>query len=359
MFEVLETGLGLEVIRWFQTLRFGLFDDLGLLLHAANGGLFYVVFIGAIYWMIDKRLGMRMLFALITIGMMILVLKDVFARPRPYEILESGIIPLIKEHTSGLPSGHAAMPLVIWGYFAYWMKQRFITILVILFVFTMGLSRMYIGVHFPQDVIAGWLFGGLILWLYITFVEQIVSWWHRQSILIQLGLPLAIGVLSLLFFIDDLNGLTFIGLLIGAGVAVVVESRYVHFTHKDSLMRRAAQFIMGIIISITILQGLAVVFETIEPPTYAYAEDNAEGVLALQAQVVADEDTGTVVCSYAEDNNFDEAMTDVCQEQVTPLAGVLRVLRYAFLALFAMSIIPYLSIKGNLMERETTSTSSL
>lgn len=359
MFGGLETGVGLEVVRWFQTLRFGLLDNFALVLHAANGGLFYVVFIGAIYWMFDKRLGMRMLFALIAIGLVTLAFKDILARPRPYEILDSGIIPLVNEHTYGIPSGHAAMPLVIWGYFAYWMKRRSITISVIIFVMLMGLSRMYLGVHFPQDVMGGWLLGGVLLWLYITFVEQIVTWWQKQSILIQLGLPIAVGILSMLFFINNVDGLAFIGLMVGAGVAVVVESRYVHFTHTDNLMRRSAQFIIGIIIAIAILQGLDVAFEAIEPPSYVFAEDNAEGVIALQAQTAVDGESATVVCTYADENNFDEAMIDVCEEQITPLAAILRVLRYGLLALFAMSIIPFLSIKANLMKQDVTSNVSL
>jgi membrane-associated phospholipid phosphatase len=359
MFGGLETGIGLEVVRWFQTIRFGLFDNLALFFHAANSGLFYVVFIGAIYWMFDKRLGMRMLFALIIIGLVTLVFKDIFARPRPYEILNGGIIPLVNEHGYGIPSGHSSMPLVIWGYCAYWLKRRPITIGVMIFVTLMGLSRMYLGVHFPQDVIGGWLLGGVVLWLYVNFVEQVVPWWEKQGLLIQLGLPSAIGILSMLFFIDDVDGLTFIGLLIGAGIAVVVESRYVHFTHTENLMRRAAQFIIGIIISVAILQGLDVAFEVIEPPTYVYAEDNTEGIMALQAQVVAADESATLVCTYAQENDLDEAMINVCEEQVTPLAALLRVLRYSLLVVVAMSFVPYLSIKGKLMEREGDSKSSI
>jgi membrane-associated phospholipid phosphatase len=201
MFEALETGIGLDIVQWFQTLRFGLLDSLALFFDFANDGLFYVVIIGAIYWMFNKQLGIRMLFALIISGIITLFFKDLLARPRPYEIINSGIIPLITESTFGIPSGHASMTLVIWGYFAIWMKKRPITYAVIAYVTLQGLSRMYLGVHFPQDVIAGWLLGGVILWMYATQIDHVIVWWHVQSLLTQIGVPVVFGILSMLFFL--------------------------------------------------------------------------------------------------------------------------------------------------------------
>jgi len=352
MFEGLELGLGLEVVRWFQTLRFGLLDNLALFLDFANDGLFYVVIIGGIYWMFNKQLGIRMLFALIISGMITLIFKELFSRPRPYEILDSGIIPLVTESTFGIPSGHASMTFVIWGYFAYWMKKRPITVLVISYITLQGLSRMYLGVHFPQDVITGWLLGGGLLWLYATQIDWVDRWWRTQSIVIQFGVPIAFGLLSLLFFLGNTDGLTSTGLLVGAGGAIIIESRYIHFSHKESVSYRIVQFILGLVIAVAILEGLDIVFEAIVPPTYVYIEDATEEIKALQAQLNFEDGTATEVCTLADENNLDDIMSKACKEQVTPLAAILRVLRYAILALFAMSIIPYLSIRLNLMERE-------
>jgi hypothetical protein len=242
--------------------------------------------------------------------------------------------------------------LVIWGYFALWMNKRPITIAVIAYVTLQGLSRMYMGVHFPQDVIAGWLLGGVILWLYVTQIDRVVIWWKAQSLQIQISVPVVFGILSMLFFLGNIGGLTFAGLLVGAGGAVVLESRYVNFTHKQSFGHRIIQFILGLIIAVAILEGLGIIFDAIEPPTYVYVEENTDGIIALQAQVNLNEGLATEVCTLADENDLDDAMTNVCKEQVTPLAAGLRVARYGLLALFAMSIIPYLSIRMNLMERE-------
>ncbi len=354
MLEGLELGFGLQIVQWFQTLRFGLLDNIALIFDFANDGLFYVVVIGAIYWMFNKQLGTRMLFALIISGMFTLVFKDLLARPRPYDILDGGIIPLVTETTFGIPSGHALMTFVVWGYFAIWMKKRAITIAVIIYIVLQGISRMYLGVHFPQDVIAGWLLGSVILWLYTTQIDRVDKWWRTQSIVIQLGIPIAFSILTMLFFLGSVDGLTFAGLLAGAGAAIVLESRYVHFSQKQSTVHRVAQVIFGLVIAIAILEGLDIVFDVIEPPTYIYIEENVTEVAALQAEIDIEQGTATEVCALALENDLEDAMVVACKQQMTPVSAGLRVLRYSILALFAMSVIPYLSIRLNLMERETS-----
>ena len=357
MFEGLEVGLGLEIVRWFQTLRFGLLDNLAISFDLANEGLFYVIIIGGIYWMFNKQLGLRMLFALILTGIITLIFKDILARPRPYEIVDSGIIPLITESTFGIPSGHASMTFVIWGYFAIWMKKRWITIAVIVYLILQGLSRMYLGVHFPQDVIAGWVLGGLVLWLYITQIDRIEHWWRMQSMIIQFGIPLALGFLSMLLFSGNTDGLEIAGLLVGAGGAVVLESRYVHFSHKKSMAHRIVQFILGLVIAVAILEGLDIVFDAIEPPIYVYSEVAEENMTALQSQVELDDSSATEVCTLAEEASLDASISEFCQEKVTALSAILRVLRYSILALFAMYVIPYVSIRLNLMNRNNSEKS--
>lgn len=352
MLEGLEIGFGLQVVQWFQSLRFELLDNIALIFDLANDALFYVVVLGAIYWMFNKQLGLRMLFALIISGIITLVFKELFARPRPYEILDGGIIPLITESTFGIPSGHALMTFVIWGYYAIWMKKRPITIAVVIYIILQGLSRMYLGVHFPQDVIAGWLLGSVILWFYTAQIDWVDTWWRTQSILIQIGIPIAFSILTMLFFLGNVDGLTFAGLLAGAGAAIVLESRYVHFSHKQSTVRRIAQFILGLVIAIAILEGLDIVFDVIEPPSYIFIEEYDSEVADLQAQLNLEQGSATEVCSLALEYDLDDAMINTCKLNVTPLSAGLRVVRYGVLALFAMSIIPYLSIRLNLMERD-------
>ena len=351
MFESIEMGIGLEVVRWFQTFRFELLDYIAMILDFANDGLFFVVVIGAIYWVYDKHLGIRMLFALIIIGLVTLFFKEILARPRPYELIDSGVFPLVLESTYGIPSGHASITLVVWGYFALWMRKRAITIIVIIYVILMGLSRMYLGVHFPQDVIAGWLLGLVVLWAFATYAERVGRWWHTQSLRVQLGLPIAIGILSMLFFFGSIDGLTLAGLLIGVGTAVVIENHSVNFSHKEGFKLRLVQFVIGATLALIIVEGLDIVFDAIEPPRYIFVEEDIEATAVLQSQVGLEGGTATEVCIRADELDIQDEFEQACEVQITPLSASLRVIRYALLAIFAVSIIPYLSIRLNLMEQ--------
>ncbi len=102
-------------------------------------------------------------------------LKFFFNRPRP-------LIPLLKE-VPGLsfPSGHAFMSLTFFGliiYFVYhdvankWIKWTVIIFLMCI-IFLVGLSRVYLRVHYASDVIAGFCFGILSLVILFLMLRQI------------------------------------------------------------------------------------------------------------------------------------------------------------------------------------------
>jgi membrane-associated phospholipid phosphatase len=91
-------------------------------------------------------------------------LKLVFVRPRPQ------LWPhLIVEHTYSYPSGHALGSAVLYGFLAVLLAREYpryrvgIYSIAILLVAAIGLSRLFLGVHYPTDIIAGYAVG--IPWL--------------------------------------------------------------------------------------------------------------------------------------------------------------------------------------------------
>ena len=88
-------------------------------------------------------------------------LKNGFALPRPPESLH-----LIPASGLGFPSGHAQMAVVVWG----WLGRHYNRIIpASVIIFLVGLSRIYLGVHFPHQVLGGWAIGFVILmgWFYL------------------------------------------------------------------------------------------------------------------------------------------------------------------------------------------------
>lgn len=95
-------------------------------------------------------------------------LKSLIQRPRPEYRLVEGIT------NYSFPSGHAFMSIAFYGLFIYWValsirnkKAKIASIIfLIMLIFLIGFSRVYLRVHFATDVIAGWSIG--TSWLLIS-----------------------------------------------------------------------------------------------------------------------------------------------------------------------------------------------
>jgi len=104
------------------------------------------------------------------------VVKSVVARERP-EILE----PILVEHGFSFPSGHATLSMTAYGVLTVlvWRSRLVreaklaVTILVGLIVFAVGVSRVWFGVHWPSDVLGGWIVGGVIVLLFADLTREV------------------------------------------------------------------------------------------------------------------------------------------------------------------------------------------
>jgi membrane protein DedA with SNARE-associated domain/membrane-associated phospholipid phosphatase len=113
------------------------------------------------------------------------LLKELFARPRPF--FEH---PLLVETSYSFPSGHAMESLVVYGMLSYfavlalktWRAQVAVIFAAALLVLLIGLSRMYLGVHYFSDVAAGYAAGGLWLSALVTGAETIRRARHESRL---------------------------------------------------------------------------------------------------------------------------------------------------------------------------------
>ncbi len=105
-------------------------------------------------------------------------LKVVVDRPRP-DYLLAGAAP----HGLSFPSGHSVYAILIGGILIFLAGQliqspllrRWLQIGIALFILAIGVSRVYLGVHWPSDVVGGYLFGAMALLGLIALRNRLVS----------------------------------------------------------------------------------------------------------------------------------------------------------------------------------------
>ena len=136
-----------------------------------------VVVIGILVWWRIGKLEAILIPVAGLLSLVNLVLKLIIARQRPSANL---VQVLYQMQTNGFPSGHAMFSIMVLGLLAYFifinMKNPILRTVVLVGLITLilliGTSRVYLGVHWPSDVIGGYIIGGALLtgliWFYQT-----------------------------------------------------------------------------------------------------------------------------------------------------------------------------------------------
>lgn len=249
---------GVDVVVWFQQFSpaldvfFELITELG-----TQAG--YMALVPLVYWCLDKPLGLRLSFLLPISHYINVTLKAWFDTPRPYEYAPNRVIAIKTEPTRGLPSNHAQTTSVMWGYMAFWVRRRWLWVLSGLLVLLVGLSRLYLGVHFPTDVLGGWLLGLLLLPLFGWLEPQASQWLRVRPLSFQLG---ASALVSLALFgpRPGENEAKLAGTLLGVAWGVAWEHRWLRFVTYGSLWEKAARYALGLMGVVGLLGGLKLFF---------------------------------------------------------------------------------------------------
>lgn len=175
---------GIQVIIWLQSLGSWLTPIMSLFTFLGSEQ-FYLIIAPALLWCIDSKLGLRMGLFLMINGMVITALKVTFHGPRPYWYTNNVNVHRV-ENSFGAPSGHAQNGVVVWGTLAKGINNRWAWVIAVVLMFLIGISRIYLAVHFPHDVLLGWLFGGVMLWVFLHFERPVVDWIRKYQPGIQL-----------------------------------------------------------------------------------------------------------------------------------------------------------------------------
>ncbi len=193
-------ALGLQIILWFQHLGAWLTPIMKLFTFIGSVQ-FYILAISVIFWCVDATLGLRLGLFLMVNALVNAAIKVGIHSPRPYWYSREVTVRGGAENTFGAPSGHAQNSVVFWGTIADRIKLRLVWIIAVIMMILIGLSRIYLAVHFPDDVLLGWLIGPILLWVLLRFEEPVISWLNHYKTVVQLLLIFLFTMILLVIII--------------------------------------------------------------------------------------------------------------------------------------------------------------
>lgn len=242
---------GTDLILWIQSFSSSLLDTFFLVVTWQGNAEAYMVILTLIFWCFNRSWGIRLLVLMMLSSWTNEFVKSLLKLPRPDP---ARVRQLVEEPTYGLPSNHAQTTgIVLWGYLAVKVRRGWFTVVAIVMTLLISLSRLYLGIHFPQDVLAGWLLGAIVLVLWLRYEDQLAARWGGLSTPGKLTLsvlgPLALALLLPADRAGDYPnafGAVVGGTLMGAGLGSLIEARWVRFRVEGSIGRRVLRYIVGI-----------------------------------------------------------------------------------------------------------------
>ena len=255
---------GITTILWVQ--QFSPTLDLPFKVFTLMGEeVFFTLLVFSVYWCIDKRTGVRLAILFLLSGYINTVAKVLAGQPRPFEY-NSQVHKLFEADGGGLPSGHTQNTVVIWGELALRFRMLWLWLIALFLMLLVPISRVYLGLHFPTDLVGGYLLGFSLLLLYRWLEPGAAVWLKSKGLTCQLGISLALPALMILLFPSyEKNGLIAGATLMGMGVGFAVEQHFVKFQSGGMRWKKVVRFLLGTAVAFTLWQGLQSTFFGLQP----------------------------------------------------------------------------------------------
>ena len=266
--------LSIELTIWLQE-NYPQLVGVMALITSMGEELFYLAALPAVYWSIDKRLGRQLGYVFLLSAAINNVAKNLARQPRPFWLDPS--VRLRDAESYGLPSGHAQHATAVYLLLAAWVRRGWMWPLAFGFILLMSLSRIYLGVHFIQDVIVGFILGLVVLGLFLFWQRAFAERFSRRilgrRLLIMIVIPAALALVYVSVLLlqgapnmdvpwaefvpaaeltahEDVVS-TLAGLL-GFGVGMILESSRVRFRADGPIWQRIVRYALGIAVALGI-----------------------------------------------------------------------------------------------------------
>ncbi len=240
----------MEVILYIQTFKNPFLDYFFQFITMFGEQPFFIILACWLTWCYDKEAGWRIGFIFLTGTALNAVLKDIFCIPRPIGREE---ISSMRTHTAkgySFPSGHTQSSALCWFSLIKIYRQKYLLIAGTSIIILVGISRLYLGVHWPSDVAGGALIGAV--WVFAADYA-----WNRfvSAGNIRFTIIILTAMITACVFFPSNYMVRTTGAAAGFMTGIILEKKYLDYHLSGNIINSIIKFITGIAVVILLLQG--------------------------------------------------------------------------------------------------------
>lgn len=234
----------LEFYQRIQGFHTPFWDGFFILLSFLGNIPVYIFLFAVLFWNIDKRFGFRLGVLLLFSMALNSWLKDVFHFARP--IGQKGIRSLYLASAGGyaFPSGHSQAAATFYPYLLTRCKNIKWKFLAIFMVLGVGFSRLYLGVHWPGDIVAGFALGIFLVLGFIQVDQRLFK--IPFSLTLKLSFSVVLPLLALPFY-HTTQGVQLVGFTIGFTSGYFLEDTYLDYQERTPFLPSIYKTLLGLI----------------------------------------------------------------------------------------------------------------
>lgn len=250
-------GFEMDILKFLEGMRNDFLNTIFEFITVFGEETLLVFLIVTLWFAFDKKFAQKLLF--ITMASMSVngVIKNIAQIPRPFA---SGEVTCVRPETAtgySFPSGHTQNFTTWTSLTAMQLKKKWFTILVTILILLVAFSRVYLGAHYPSDVVVSVVIGTAF-----GTIGSIVYDKTENKQKLYIGMTLILTPFAVLFMFDAEplfeDFYKFYGMVAGIGVAVSFEEKYAPIGYDVSKWKKVLRIVIGIAVAFAVKEGIKI-----------------------------------------------------------------------------------------------------